>query len=142
MSKTYLVQNIKINDDKPIDVTMATIYESNPLAQVIFRSYVCDFEFSFDHVLLDETKRHVTEYVDKWQQFDYDLIYRDYEENHNLPMQQYEIIPLHASRCVVELTDDDISQYDEEDEIDIIEQCIYEKLIHCLPISFVFKAIR
>lgn len=142
MPKVYFVDNIVINHGEPLEVSMPVIYDSIPIAQVLFRSYVCDFDFSFDYKELRLYDTHVTDYIEKWQAFDYDLIDSNFEEKHGILSSMYKVTPMHASRCVVELTDSDLDQVHHMLDVeDPIEQLIYEKLCHCLPITFIFEKL-
>lgn len=127
----YLVNNIKINEDKPFDTKLPVVLSEPCLAQVFFRSGTFyTQEVTFDFEPLNAIRNEFTQCI-SWNHQDWsadvsDANYQDYVD--------CTVTPMHASRCVVAVTNEELKDCDDD-----LKQAIFEQLMHCLPVTFIYR---
>ena len=129
---TYLVQNIQFNKNEQIVVNIPAIYCVPCLAQVYLRSWLFfNADVSFDFEQVNFIKSEVTKFTCDDTQWSADLVDTKYDST-----IAHEVLPLHASRCVVYIEQQDLEACDCD-----LKQAIFEQLMQHLQVDFIYTQL-
>lgn len=135
---TYLVTNVRINDNKRFKMQLPEDFaESGYLAKLYIRTYAfecCEVTFDFEtYKIFEDNNGHKI--------FRYDTQYTAPQPyNVNITDSKYDkyievsCLPLPKSGVVLDISEHDLKCADND-----VEQAIYEKLLYELEVDFVYE---
>lgn len=128
----YLVRNIQFNNNKEYTTNIPVQYMLPCLAQLYLRSHIFfNIDLSFDVEAVNSITSDVTRFTCDDTQWSADIVDTKYETT-----CEHSVLPLHASRCVVYIEQQDLEVCDGN-----LHQAVFEQLMQHLQVDFYYKQL-